>query len=56
VYDILGHEIAVLVDQYQQRGIYVISFPGRKNISSGIYFYRLTAAGSSDVKKMILVK
>jgi subtilisin family serine protease len=56
VYDILGREIAVLVDQYQQRGIYVISFPGRRNISSGIYFYQLKAAGSIDVKKMVLIK
>jgi hypothetical protein len=56
VYDILGREIAVLVDKYQRVGYYDILFPGRRNISSGIYFYRLTAAGSTDVKKMILIK
>lgn len=56
VYDILGREIAVLIDQHQQRGVYDVSFPGRRKISSGIYFYRLIHNEYSEVRKMILIK
>jgi photosystem II stability/assembly factor-like uncharacterized protein len=63
VYDILGKEVKVLVEQKQSAGTYNVRFDGT-NLSSGVYFYKLTAtavAGSSTgdfsaTKKMVLVK
>ena len=60
VYDILGKEVETLVNEYQQAGIYEAQFPNsslnNSRLSSGIYFYRLTAGDFSAVKRMILVK
>jgi subtilisin family serine protease len=57
VYDILGRETAVLVDEYKQTGNYEVEFSTiGKNISSGIYFYKLTAGNFSSAKKLVLLK
>ncbi len=58
VYDILGNEVATLVDEYREAGSYEVEFGSEhtRNLSSGIYFYRLTAGGYTEVKKMILNK
>jgi len=55
VFDILGKEIATLINEKQSPGDYEIKFDAGK-LSSGIYFYKLTAGDFSDVKSMILVK
>ncbi|MFA5404450.1 MAG: M14 family zinc carboxypeptidase [Ignavibacteria bacterium] len=55
VFNILGKEVVTLVNQKQSAGDYEIKFDG-KNLSSGIYFYKLTAGDYSDVKSMILIK
>ncbi|MGA3246040.1 MAG: family 10 glycosylhydrolase [Bacteroidota bacterium] len=55
VYDLLGREVAVLVDGPLTPGYYSARFDGH-NLSSGIYFYRLVASGSVETKKMQLVK
>ena len=55
VYDLLGREIAVLVDGIQTLGDHQVTFSG-KNLTSGIYFYRLETTGSSITKKMVLMK
>lgn len=56
VYDLMGKEIRKLVDQKQSIGVYQINFSA-ENLSSGIYFYKLTVNGKLiDTKKMILVK
>lgn len=55
VYDILGRENSVLVNQYLTAGSYTINFIN-SNLASGIYFYRLTAGSFTDIKKMTLVK
>jgi len=55
VYDALGNEIATLVDEYKTVGSYEVDFK-QMDISSGIYFYKLTAGNFSETKKMILVK
>ncbi|MCL4279940.1 MAG: T9SS type A sorting domain-containing protein, partial [Ignavibacteriaceae bacterium] len=55
VYDILGREIAVLVNEEKHPGNYEIEFDG-SNLSSGIYLYRLTAGGFSATKKLVLLK
>jgi photosystem II stability/assembly factor-like uncharacterized protein len=55
VYDVLGNEIATLVDEYKTAGSYEVDFKQR-DISTGIYFYKLTAGNFSETKKMILLK
>ena len=55
VYDILGNEIATLVNQTQDAGNYNVSF-NAENLSNGIYIYSLNADNFTDVKKMILMK
>ena len=55
VYDVLGREVMTLVDGYQNAGVHSADFNGA-NLASGVYFYRLTAPGVSQVKKMLLVK
>jgi aminopeptidase N len=62
VYDILGNEIATLVDEYKEAGNYEIEFNVEKAIgqsrglSSGVFFYRLQVGGFSQTKKMILLR
>ncbi len=55
VYDILGREVAELVNQKQNPGNYEIQFDG-SSLSSGIYFYSLETESFSQRKKMILLK
>ncbi|MBK9334062.1 MAG: T9SS type A sorting domain-containing protein [Ignavibacteria bacterium] len=55
VYDVLGNEVATLVNEKQNAGSYNVKFDGSK-YSSGIYFYRLDAGEFSDTKRMILLK
>lgn len=57
VYDILGREIAVLINEHQIAGYYRYDFNSEDyDLPSGIYFYRLTAGSKSIIKKMILMK
>ena len=55
VYDILGREIAVLVNEEKPAGKYEVEFDG-SSLASGIYFYRIQAGSFVDTKKMILMK
>ena len=55
VYDILGREVATLVNQNQAPGNYSIKFDASK-LSSGIYFYKLQSGSFAVTKKMILMK
>ena len=55
VYDILGKEVAVLVNEQQQAGVYRAEFTAN-NLPSGMYFARLTANEFTQVVKMILLK
>jgi len=55
VYDILGKEVATLINGYQNAGFQSVQFNG-SYLSSGIYFYKISAGNFSDVKKMILIK
>lgn len=55
VYDVLGREVANLLNSYHESGSYEIPFDG-SNLPSGIYFYNLTANGKSLTKKMMLLK
>ena len=55
VYDILGREVAVLVNERNVPGSYEVRFNGAK-LSSGVYFYELTAGAKRLVRSMILAK
>ena len=55
VYDILGKEVRTLINENRAAGTYNVDFNGA-GLSSGIYFYRLTAGEFSEVKKMTLIK
>jgi hypothetical protein len=55
VYDLLGREVAVLVDGYQVPGEHRVTFDARK-LASGVYFYRLVAGGAVQTRKMALVR
>ena len=55
VYDILGREVKTLVNEYKQPGKYVVSFDA-SSLSSGVYYYKITAGEFTNVKRMVLVK
>lgn len=55
VYDITGREVAQLVNQNMNQGTYTFDFDA-SHLSTGAYFYRLSANGFTDVKKMMLIK
>ena len=57
VYDVLGNEVAVLVNEEQPAGTYQVEFSSKNTeISSGIYFYQLRAGDFVQTKKMILLR
>ncbi len=55
VYDLLGREVATLVNENLQSGTYYAEFNG-SNLPSGIYFYTLTSGNFTATKKLILLK
>ncbi|MDE3056803.1 MAG: ammonia-forming cytochrome c nitrite reductase subunit c552 [Bacteroidota bacterium] len=55
VYDILGREIATLVNEQKSPGTYEITFDASR-LTSGIYFYQLSSSGFVAVKKLMLLK
>jgi hypothetical protein len=55
VYDILGKEMAVLVNKPLNAGSYQADFNG-SSFASGVYFYKLETEGFTEIKKMMLVK
>lgn len=55
VYDVLGNEVATLVNEFRNAGNYEFVFDGSK-LSSGVYFYQLRAEDFIQTKKMILIK
>ncbi len=55
VYDMLGKEVSTLVNENKNPGDYTIVFNGG-NLSSGIYFYKLSSGDFTQTKKMLLIK
>jgi hypothetical protein len=55
VFDVMGREIAVLVDGIMPAGRHSVSLDG-KNLKSGVYFYKLQSEGATITRKMLLVK
>jgi len=60
IYDVRGARVRTVVSEGQAAGRYVVEWDGRDDrgtqASSGVYFYRMTASGFSDVRKMVLIK
>lgn len=56
LFNSLGEKIRTLVDKFQEKGSYSISFNPKGNLSSGVYYYRLLAEGKSFVRKMIYLR
>ena len=55
IYDILGNEVAILVNEEKQPAEYLVEFDVTK-LSSGIYFYQLQAGSFAQTKSMVLIK
>ncbi len=55
IYDLLGREVAVLVDEIKAPGEYSVQWNALA-VSSGVYFYKLQAGGFCDMKKLVLLK
>jgi hypothetical protein len=55
IFDMLGREIATLVNEEKQKGNHEIVFNG-SSLTSGIYFYRMKAGGTVETRKLILIK
>ncbi len=55
VYDLLGREVAVLVNHEQLPGVYEVSFDG-SGVSSGVYLYRLQAGDRFQTRKLVILK
>jgi len=60
IYNILGQEVRVLVDEIQEPGLYTVTWDGRDRLGhevpSGIYFYRIQANEFTATKRMVLMK
>ena len=55
VYDILGREVATLVNTFVNAGTHVVPFDASA-LSSGVYLYKITSGSFIDSKKMVLIK
>ncbi len=55
IYDVLGNIVSVLVDEFRLPGSYEHKFDA-KNLSSRVYYYKLTAGNFSDTKSMLIIK
>jgi hypothetical protein len=61
IYDALGREVATLVNEAKEPGIYEVQFSAGSSgdasgLSSGVYFYRLAAGSFTETKKMVLLR
>jgi hypothetical protein len=55
VFDVLGREVASLVDGFMPSGDHTVTLDGAR-LASGVYFYRLESTGSVNIRRMILIK
>ena len=55
VYDVLGNEISTIVSEEKPAGEYEVDFDG-SGLTSGIYFYQLSAEDYTETRKMILLR
>ncbi|MBK8982055.1 MAG: T9SS type A sorting domain-containing protein [Ignavibacteria bacterium] len=55
VFDMLGRELSTLINESLNPGTYQVSFDGN-NLSSGVYFYKLSTDSFTEIKRMIMAK
>ncbi|MBT8390927.1 MAG: T9SS type A sorting domain-containing protein, partial [Ignavibacteria bacterium] len=55
VYDVLGNEVSLLINEQKQAGRYEVSFDA-SNLSSGVYIYKMSVNDFVSTRKMILMK
>ena len=55
VYDVLGNEVAALIDEWKDAGYYRMEFDA-SNLSSGVYFYQLMTQNFLQTRKMQILK
>uniref|UniRef100_UPI0025B88478 T9SS type A sorting domain-containing protein n=1 Tax=Ignavibacterium sp. TaxID=2651167 RepID=UPI0025B88478 len=55
IYDVLGNEVATLVDEYREAGRHKVEFDA-SSLASGVYIYKLTAGSFTSSKKMMVIK
>ena len=55
VYNLLGQRVEILVDSEQEAGYHSVQWDGSE-MTSGVYFYRLTAGSFTATKRMVLMK
>jgi hypothetical protein len=55
VYDIVGKEVATLVNEFKEAGSYILRFDG-SGLASGFYFFKLQANDFVEIRKMVLMK
>lgn len=55
VFDVLGREVATLVDEYKDAGFHEVEF-NAAGLSSGVYFYRIQAGDYVETRKMVLIR
>jgi len=55
VYDVLGKQVATLVDEFKNGGRYTYRFDA-SHLSSGMYFYKISAGSFNQIRKLILIK
>jgi len=60
IYDVLGKQVRILTDEMQQAGIYSAFWDGKdaakRQVPSGVYFYKLTSGQFTQVRKMLLLE
>jgi len=55
VYNLLGEKVAALVDELQQAGYNSVTWDA-SDVSSGVYFYKLSSGDFTEIRRMMLVK
>jgi hypothetical protein len=55
IFDMLGQEVATLVDEFMRAGVQTVGFSG-ENLANGVYIYSIKAGSFSDTQKMVLMK
>jgi hypothetical protein len=55
VYDLLGREVATLVNEVKDPGSYEVTWDA-SGVASGVYFYRLNAGSFSETRRLVLMK
>jgi hypothetical protein len=55
VYDLLGREVATLLNEVKQPGSYSVTWDA-SGFASGVYYYKLQAGSFNEIKKMVLIR